>query len=93
MNRLIRGIGTNINQLAKISTLAVQLSLSRKALYNYLNIPFVLFFYYSMKMRQKQKNESAHTYSKKHRSHKFTVVETKMAVPRQSRIDESVLKP
>ena len=46
-----------------------------------------------MKMRQKQKNESAHTYSKKHRSHKFTVVETKMAVPRQSRIDESVLKP
>lgn len=46
-----------------------------------------------MKMREKQKNECAHTCSKKHRSHKFTVVETKMAVPRQSRIDESVLKP
>lgn len=46
-----------------------------------------------MKMSEKQKNECAHTASKKHRSHKFTVVETKMAVPRHSRIDESSLRP
>lgn len=31
--------------------------------------------------------------SKKHRSHKFTVVETKIAVPRHSRIDESLSRP
>lgn len=46
-----------------------------------------------MKMSEKQKNECAHMGSKKQQSHKFTVVETKMAVPRHSRIDESLLKP
>lgn len=52
----------------------------------------MLFFYYFMKMSGEQKNECAPTGSRKHRSHKFAVVETKMAVPRHSRIDESLLR-
>lgn len=51
----------------------------------------MLFFYYFMKMSGKQKKMNPG--SKKHRSHKFTVVETKIAVPRHSRIDESLSRP
>lgn len=46
-----------------------------------------------MKMTEKQENECAHSGGRKLGYHKFTVVETKMAVPRYSRIDESSLGP
>lgn len=46
-----------------------------------------------MKMSEKRKDECVPTGSKKHRFHKFTVVETKMAVLRHSRTDESSLRP
>lgn len=46
-----------------------------------------------MKMTEKQENECAHSGGRKLGHHKFTVVETKMAVPRYSRIDESSLRP
>lgn len=46
-----------------------------------------------MKMTEKRENECAHTGGRKLGHHKFTVVETKMAVPRYSRIDESSLRP
>lgn len=44
-------------------------------------------------MTEKQENECAHSGGRKLGHHKFTVVETKMAVPRYSRIDESLLGP
>lgn len=82
----------NDGTICQPRALASQLPLSRKAWCDYSNIPFVLFFSF-MKKSGKQKNECAHTGSKKHGSHKFTAVETKMAVPRHSRIDESLLRP